>query len=266
MSGNIHPSAVIAEGAIIDAEARIGPFCVVGSHASIGPGCELISHVCVDGHTRLGANNKVFPFVSLGHQPQDLKYKGEASELIIGDNNTIRENVTMNPGTEGGGMVTRVGNSNLIMAYAHVAHDCQLGDGIVMANCATLAGHVHVFDGAIIGGLTAVHQFVRIGAASMIGGACAVNKDVPPFCMCTGGYRAGLSGLNLVGLRRRGVKGESVSRLKRLYRILFQGSADKDERLKQAEGLLVSDAPARDLVEFVRQATRGVCMHRDEDA
>jgi len=266
VSGNIHPSAVIAEGASIDSEARIGPFCVLGPHVSIGPGCELISHVAVDGHTRMGANNRVFPFASLGHQPQDLKYKGEPSELIIGDNNTIRENVTMNPGTDGGGMLTCVGNSNLIMAYAHVAHDCRLGDGVVLANCATLAGHVHVQDGAIIGGLTAVHQFVRIGSAAMIGGACAVNKDVPPFCMCTGGYRAGLSGLNLVGLRRRGVKSEDVKRLKELYRALFQSRQDKSERLQQAEQLAGADVLATELLEFVRHARHGVCTHRDEDS
>ena len=264
MSSHIHPSAVIASGAEIDREARIGPYCVIGQHVVIGPGCELFSHVAIDGHTRIGANNRIFPFASLGHQPQDLKYKGEPSQLIIGDNNTIRENVTINLGTEGGGMVTRVGNGNLIMAYAHVAHDCALGNGIVLANCATLAGHVHVHDGAIIGGLAGVHQFVRIGSNAMIGGACAVNKDVPPFCMCTGGYRAGLSGLNLVGLRRNGVASDSVTRLKQLYRILFQGKMDKESRLSKAESFVDADEMARELVEFVRQATRGVCMHHDD--
>ncbi len=266
MSAHIHPSAIVAADAEVHPDARIGPFCVVGPDVYIGAETELISHVVVSGHTTMGENNRIFSFASVGSEPQDLKYQGETSELRIGNGNIIRENVTINPGTEGGGMLTRVGDRNLFMAYAHVAHDCTLGNDIVLANCATLAGHVEVGDGAIIGGLAAVHQLTRIGQMAMLGGMTGVVKDVPPYCMIAGGYRAGLSGLNLVGLRRRGIDAETVSLLKALYRILFQNYDNLKLKLEEAEAVAGDNPVAVELCDFVRTAKRGVCMHQGNES
>src|ERR1700739_1226866 len=179
----IHPTAIVAPGAMLAEDVVIGPYCVVGDNAVLGPRVTLRSHVVVDGRTTIGEGTRVFPFASIGLEPQDLKYRGERSELVIGRNNTIREYVTMNPGTEGGGMVTRIGDDCLFMVGAHVAHDCQIGDHVIMANNATLGGHVTLGDYVVIGGLSAVHQFVRIGAHAMIGGMSGVENDVIPFGM-----------------------------------------------------------------------------------
>jgi len=258
----IHPTAVVSEQAHIGTDVEIGPYCVIDQNVKIGNGCKLTSHVVISGHTSIGSDNRIFPFASIGHEPQDLKYHGEPSEVVIGSGNTIRENVTINPGTEGGGMQTRIGDNNMLMAYSHVAHDCLLGSGIVMANAATLAGHVEVDDGAIIGGMSAIHQFIRIGRYSMIGGMSGVVKDVPPFCLTAGGYRPGLAGLNLVGLRRRGFSNERIKVLKEIYRILLQGSGKIDERMSEAETIAGDDTDAIHLVEFVRTAERGMTTHR----
>jgi UDP-N-acetylglucosamine acyltransferase len=263
----IHPTAVIEDGARLGQGIKIGPYCVIGADVSMGDGCELLSHVVISGHTRMGSGNRIFPFSSIGQIPQDLKYHGEASEVIIGDNNQIRENVTINAGTEGGGMVTRIGNNNILMAYAHIAHDCMLGNGIVLANCATLAGHVEVDDGAIIGGLSAIQQFVRVGRLSMIGGMSGVTKDVTPFTLLAGGYRAGLSGLNIIGLKRHGFSLKQVGGLKEVYRLLLQDSGKREERLLEAEALLSEDDEfGRQMIEFIRSAKRGLMMHgRDSE-
>ena len=262
MTGLIHPTAIIEPGARLGHGVKVGPYCVIGADVRVGDGCEFISHVVVSGHTTMGKHNKVFPFSSIGQIPQDLKYHGEASEVIIGDDNQIRENVTINAGTEGGGMVTRIGNKNLLMAYCHVAHDCMLGDSIVLANCATLAGHVEVDDHAIIGGLSAIQQFVRIGRLSMIGGMSGVTKDVPPYTLLAGGYRSGLSGLNIVGLKRHGFKLEAVGRLKEIYRLLLQEGGKREERLLEAESLVSADDEAGQyMIAFVRSAKRGLMMH-----
>lgn len=258
----IHPTAIVAATAEVADDARIGPYCLVGEGVRIGAGCELASHVVVTGRTRIGQNNRIFPFASIGHEPQDLKYKGEPSEIVIGDGNTIREGVTINPGTQGGGMLTSIGNNNLLMAYAHVAHDCRIGDGVVLANCATLAGHVEVQNGAIIGGLSAIHQFVRIGSLAMVGGMSGVVKDVPPFCLTAGGYRPGLAGINIIGLKRRGVPQASVQLLKELYRLLLASAGKLAERLAQAEQLVGEDAYGRAMVDFVRDAKRGLTLPR----
>ena len=275
MTTLIHPAAIIEDGAKLGKQVKVGPYCVVGPDVRMGDGCELMSHVVITGHTRLGNNNRVFPFSSIGQIPQDLKYHGEASEVIIGDNNQIRENVTINAGTEGGGMVTRIGSHNILMAYSHIAHDCILGNGIVLANCATLAGHVDVADDAIIGGLSAIQQFVRIGRLAMIGGMSGVTKDVAPFTLLAGGYRAGLSGLNIIGLKRHGFSLQQVGRLKEIYRLLLQESGKRQERLLEAEALLGAhassdakdtDADARHMIAFIRAAKRGLMMHgRDAD-
>ncbi|MDQ6996764.1 MAG: acyl-ACP--UDP-N-acetylglucosamine O-acyltransferase [Mariprofundus sp.] len=263
MTAMIHSTAIIEDGAQLGSAVKIGPYCVVGADVSMGDGCELMSHVVISGHTSMGSGNKIFPFSSIGQIPQDLKYNGEASEVIIGDNNQIRENVTINAGTEGGGMVTRIGSNNILMAYVHVAHDCMLGNGIVLANCATLAGHVEIDDDTIIGGLSAIQQFVRIGRLSMIGGMSGVTKDVAPFTLLAGGYRAGLSGLNIIGLKRHGFSLQQVGQLKEVYRLLLQDSGKREQRLLEAESFLsADDVDARHMIEFVRLAKRGLMLHR----
>lgn len=258
----IHPSAAVDPAARIGDGVRIGPFCVVGPNVRIANNCELLSHVVIEGYTTLGEGNRIFPFSSIGHEPQDLKYHGEASEVIIGDNNTIREGVTINPGTEGGGMLTKIGNQNLLMAYSHVAHDCLLGDQVILANGSTLAGHVEIEDGVILGGQSAVLQFVRIGRYAMVGGTAGITKDVPPFCLTSGGYRPRLAGLNLIGLRRRSFSNEQIQRLKLMYRTLFQSSEPIGSRVQEAERLADEDAQALHLLEFVQSAKRGMLQQR----
>lgn len=230
MSANIHPSAIVDPGARIGTGVEIGPFCVVGPHVVLGDYVRLVSHVAIDGRTAIGEGTIVYPFASLGHAPQDLKYKGEPSELIIGRNNRIRENVTMNTGTEGGGMVTRVGDGGLFMVGVHIGHDCQVGNNVIFANNATLGGHVVVGDHAVLGGLSAVHQFVRIGAHAMIGGMSGVEADVIPYGLVKGD-RAFLAGLNLVGLQRRGFAKDDIHALRAAFRQLFEGEGALADRI-----------------------------------
>lgn len=217
----IHPTAIVDTRANIAPDVRIGAYCVIGGDVRIGAGSVLHSHVVIEGHTTLGERNEVFPFTVLGHRPQDLKYKGEPSELKIGNGNVIREHVTMNPGTQSGGMLTQIGDNGLYMVGVHIAHDCRIGSHVIFANQATLAGHVTVEDYALIGGLSAVHQFVRIGAHAVIGGMSGVEHDVIPFGSVMG-ERAHLAGLNLVGLKRRGFSREATHALRAAYRALFE--------------------------------------------
>jgi acyl-ACP--UDP-N-acetylglucosamine O-acyltransferase len=219
MTAAIHPSAVVDPAATLGQGVRIGPFCVVGPDVILGDGVELVSHVCVAGVTTIGARTKVWPFASLGHQPQDLKYRGERTRLEIGADNMIREHVTMNPGTAQGGDVTRVGDHGLYMVGVHVGHDCIVGDHVILANNATLGGHVEVGDHAVLGGISAVHQKVRIGAGAMVGGMTGVEKDVIPYGLAIGD-RARLAGLNLVGLKRRGVPHEEIHTVRAAYRAI----------------------------------------------
>lgn len=231
----IHPQAVVEQGAVIGKGSYIGPFCVVGAHVSLGENVKLHSHVAVTGHTTIGDGTQVFPFASLGFQPQDLKFKGEISRLEIGRNNMIREHVTMNTGTQGGGLLTKVGDNCLFMMSTHVAHDCIIGNHVIMANNATLAGHVHVGDGVVIGGLAAVHQFVRIGQGAMIGGMSGVESDVIPFGSVVG-ERAWLAGLNLVGLKRRKVERAEIHALRHAFKALFeQEEGTLQERASRVE-------------------------------
>jgi UDP-N-acetylglucosamine acyltransferase len=218
---NIHPTAIIAPTAKLAADVRVGPYCVIDGDVSIGEGTQLMSHVAISGHTTIGKNNQIFPFASLGHVPQDLKYKGEKSRLTIGDNNAIREHVTMNPGTEGGGLLTSVGDNCLFMVGSHVAHDCRVGSRVILANNATLGGHVEVGDHAIIGGLAAVHQFVRIGPYAVVGGMSGVEHDVIPYGSVMG-ERANLAGLNLVGLKRHNFNRDNIHALRNAYKMLFE--------------------------------------------
>lgn len=224
MSGAIHPTAIIEKGAHIGANVTVGPYCIVGPQVTLGDGVQLISHVVIGGITEIGEGTEIFPFASIGLRPQDKKFKGESSRLTIGKRNVIREYVTMNPGTEGGGLITSIGDDCLFMASTHVAHDCVVGNNVILANNATLAGHVHVGDGVIIGGLAAVHQFVRIGKGAFIGGMAGVEKDVIPYGMVVG-ERANLAGLNLVGLKRSNMEREQIHQLRHLYKQLFTDTA-----------------------------------------
>ena len=224
-SAIVPPAAIVEDGAEIGAGARIGPWCLVGAQVSIGAGAELLSHVAVTGATSIGEGTRVWPFASLGAQPQDLKFTGEESRLEIGARNMIREHVTMNPGTEGGGGVTRVGDGCLFMASSHVGHDCIVGNGVIVANNAPLGGHVIVEDRAIIGGNAAVHQHSRIGRGAMIGGLTGVERDVIPFGSVTGD-RAHLAGLNLVGLRRAKFPREHISALRAAVDFIFDEAAE----------------------------------------
>jgi len=261
----IHPTAIVDAKAEIADSAVIGPYCVVGPHVTLGERGELLSHVGDGGRTRVGEGTRIFPFASIGHQPQDLKYHGEPSTLEVGSNNQIREYVTMQPGTEGGGMVTRVGDNCLFMASAHVAHDCILGDNVIMANNATLAGHVLVGDYAFLGGLSAVHQFVRIGKHAMIGGMSGVEADVIPFGMVIGN-RAHLNGLNIVGLRRRGFSRDEIHTLRNAYRLLFAPEGTLQERVADVAEQFQSNAGVMEIVEFIRSdSSRSLCTPGFED-
>ena len=219
-SSTIHPNAIIDEKAIIGKNCNIGPFCYVSSEVVLEDNVELFSHVSIMGKTTVGNNTKIWPFASIGHQPQDLKYNGEPNELIIGSDNKIRESVSINPGTKGGGGLTKIGNECLFMLGSHIGHDCKLGNKIILANNAALAGHVVLEDRVYIGGLSGVHQFVRIGEGAFIGALSMVAKDVIPFGMVYG-ERAKLMGFNLVGLRRLGVGNKYIKELKEAYETIF---------------------------------------------
>ncbi len=257
---NIHPTAIIEKGAKITGTAKVGAFCVVGSEVTLEEGVELISHVSIGGPTSIGENTKIFPFASIGHIPQDLKYKGEKSRLVIGKNNIIREHVTMNPGTQGGGMLTQVGDNCLFMVGAHVAHDCRIGNNVIMANNATLGGHVFVDDYAIIGGLAAVHQFVRIGKHAIVGGMSGVENDVIPYGSVIG-ERASLAGLNLVGLKRRNFDRETIHALRNAYKMLFEAdSGTLFERSAKVQEAFNKVAPVQEIIDFMEdKGARSLC-------
>jgi UDP-N-acetylglucosamine acyltransferase len=221
MTQNIHPTAVIHDGAKIGTDVVIGPYCVIGAKVTIGNGCKLHSHIVIDGITTVGDETEIFPFAALGLPPQDLKFKGEDSRLVIGKRNKIREYCTMQPGTSGDRMETTVGDNCLFMASTHVAHDCVVGNGVILANCATLAGHVIVGDGAFLGGLSAVRQRVRIGNNAMIGGMSGVENDVIPYGLVMG-ERAGLAGLNFTGLERLGFEKNDIQILRGMFKTIFE--------------------------------------------
>lgn len=258
---HIHPTAIIEPGARLGETTRVGPYCHVGPHVELGEGVDLVSHVVVAGQTTIGEGTRVFPFASIGHQPQDLKYKGEDSALVIGRHNIIREHVTMNPGTSGGGMVTRVGDNCLFMASAHVAHDCFIGDHVIMANNATLAGHVVVGNYAFFGGLSAAHQFVRIGQNAMIGGLTGVERDVIPYGSAMGD-RARLVGLNIIGLQRRGFSRDDIHALRTAYQMLFdEENGTLADRTAAVATRFAEMQAVRDIIEFIRaDNSRGLCQ------
>jgi UDP-N-acetylglucosamine acyltransferase len=254
----LHPSAVIDPCAELDSSVEVGPYSVVGAGVKIGKGSKLHAHVVVQGRTTLGEGNVIFPFATVGSQPQDLKYKGEPSELIIGNRNTIREYASLNPGTSGGGMVTRVGDQNLLMMYCHIAHDCLVGSRNVIANGATLGGHVILEDFVIVGGLVGIHQFVRIGTGAILGAGSMVSMDVPPYCNATGD-RAKLRGLNLEGLKRRGFEKPVVEAIRKAYRIVFRSKLRIEDAVAKIRVELPGIPEVERFVSFIANSRRGVC-------
>lgn len=256
---SIHPTAIVDPKARIAESAEIGAYCVVGADVVLMDQVVLHSHVVVGGHTEIGAGTEIFPFASIGLRPQDKKFGGEASRLVVGKNNVIREHVTMNPGTEGGGMLTQIGDNNLFMTASHVAHDCVVGNHVILANNATLAGHVQVGDGAIIGGLSAIHQFVRIGQYAFIGGMSGVEKDVIPYGTVKG-ERASLDGLNLTGLKRRNVERERIHALRHVFKELFlNGEGTLNERAEKLKAAYDQPEAATLLAFVLTDTARAFC-------
>jgi len=254
---DIHPSAVVSPHAELASGIRIGPYSVIGDHVSIGKDTVIGSHVAVEGHTRIGERNRIYPFVSIGFPPQDIGYRGEDTRVIIGNDNIIREYTTINRATTKETWETIVGNENYLMAYAHVAHDCILGNQIIMSNAATLGGHIPVGDHAILGGMVAVHQFVRIGAYAFIGGKAGVDRDVPPF-MITAGSRAKLYGINGRGLRRLGFSPETIAGLKLAYKIIWRDNKIMGEGINQVRNEIESFPELEILLSFLDSSKRGI--------
>ena len=253
----IHPTAIVSKDAVIGKGVVIGPFCVIGPKVTIGDGTVIDSHVVIEGTTIIGKNNHIFPYVSLGQDPQDVKYNGEPTKLVIGDNNRIREFCTINRGTTQA-WETVIGNNNLFLSYGHIAHDCRVGDNCIFSNNATLGGHVHVGDHVVIGGLTPVHQFVKIGSHVMVGGASAVNQDIAPFLIAEGN-KAKTHGINVVGLKRRGFTEEEVEIIKDAYRIVFRSKLMLNDAITSLEENYGSDKNIKYFIEFIKNSERGIC-------
>lgn len=254
---SIHPTAIVAKGAEIHETAEIGPYAIIGAQVRIGAGTSVGAHTVIDGDTVIGERNRIFHLASIGAPPQDLKYAGEHTKLIVGDENQIREFTTLHLGTAGGGGVTKIGNKNLFMAYSHVAHDCIVGNGCVLANAATLAGHVEVGDHCTLGGLSAVHQFTRIGKHAFLAGGTMAVMDVPPYCIAQGD-RAELAGPNAVGLKRHGYTDEQQTRIKDAYRVLFRSKMGLNEALSQLQAEMGQHPEIALLLEFITNSKRGI--------
>ena len=257
----IHPTAIVAAGAVVPESCTVGPYCTIGANVVLGEECELVSHVVLDGHTTFGKGNRIFSFACLGIAPQDLKYKGEPTRLTFGDNNQIREYVTISRGTAGGGGETRVGSDCLIMAYTHIGHDSTIGDGCILANSATLAGHVIVEDYATVGALCPVHQFCRIGKYSYIGGGTTITQDVLPFSLTSISRDNHAYGINKVGLERKGFTPEQLKELRAAYRLLTAGKMNVSQAVEELRAKLAAGEGGehvRYLVEFVAASERGV--------
>jgi len=258
----IHQSAVIEDGAILGSNVKVGPFVYIGKKVKIGDNTCVASHAVIEGNTTIGKNNRIFSHSAVGTIPQDLKFAGEDVQLIIGDNNTIREFTLLNPGTKGGGSVTKIGNGNLLMGYVHLGHDVIIGDNCILANGATLAGHVELGNHVVIGGLTPIHQFVHIGDYAMVGGASALAQDVPPYCLVEGN-RASLRGLNLTGLRRS-MKRDEINQLKVAYRELFEQGKPLQEVAQSIFESTTSDK-VKKLCEFIKTSKRGIPFTRTKN-
>lgn len=259
----IHAAALVDPAATIGAGVAIGPFCTIGPDVVLGDGVQLLSHVVVAGRTRIGARTRIFPFASIGHEPQDLKYRGEPSTLTIGADCLIREGVTMNPGTAAGGLATSVGERSTFLANSHVAHDCRVGSNVILSNNVMLAGHCQVGDFVILGGGAAVHQFVRIGAHAFVGGLAGIENDVIPYGMALGN-RAYLAGLNLVGLKRRGFSREQIHDLRRAYRLIFAAEGTLKERIEDVGSEFASHVEVHEILNFIRGGgDRSLCVPRE---
>lgn len=253
---SIHPSAIVAEGAQVPASCTVGPFCTIGANVLLGEDCNLISHVVLDGHTRIGARNVFHPFCAIGIAPQDLKYKGEPTQVEIGDDNTIRESVTISRGTTKGGGITRVGSSNLLMAYVHIGHDCQVGSNCILANAATLAGHVTIEDYASVGAFSPVHQFCTVGRYAFIGGGTIVTQDVLPYSLTSARRENRAFGINKVGLTRRGFSPERLQALQKAFRYLVASKLNTSQALAKIKAMDGDDAAI--LAAFIERSQRGV--------
>jgi len=253
----IHPTAIVDSKVELGENVKIGAYAIIKGNVKIGDNTVIGEHAYIQGKTEIGKNNKIFPFATIGSDPQDLKFKGEDTELIIGDNNVFREFVTINRGTEAGGGKTVIGNNNFFMAYSHVAHDCVIKNHVIFANNATLAGHIVVEDFAIIGGLSAVHQFCRIGEYAMIAGKTGVAKDVPPFTLASG-QRAKLVGLNTVGLKRHGFSEERIRLLKKVYHLLFKKKVNFKKTCEQLENEYKDNQDVMKIINFIKKSQRGI--------
>ncbi|MCL5062389.1 MAG: acyl-ACP--UDP-N-acetylglucosamine O-acyltransferase [Nitrospiraceae bacterium] len=258
MPREIHKTAVISSKAEIGDNVYIGPFCIIGDGVSIKKGTKLLSNVVIEGNTEIGEDCTIHHFATIGVPPQDLKYKNEKTGVKIGKNNIIREYVSIHRASVGGDGLTETGDSNFLMAYVHIAHDCKIGNSTVMANAATLAGHVHVEDFAVIGGIVAVHQFTRIGAYAMVGGFSGIGQDIPPYTMASG-PRAKLYGLNAIGLKRHGFSDEAINNLKKAYKILFREKRTLKEALKKIKSDIPETPEIKHLLEFIEKNKRGIC-------
>jgi len=249
----IHQSSIIDKAAKLGKNVKIGPFCIIGPNVVLGDNVELKSHVVIEGHTEIGDNTVIYPFASIGHAPQDLKYSGEASTVVIGKNNLIREYVTIQPGTKAGGMQTIIGDNNLLMLGTHIAHDCIVGNNCIFANNATLGGHVHVGNGAVFGGLSAVRQFVKIGIGAMVGGVTGVRKDVLPY-VTVSGNNAFIEGINIVGMKRTGFSLEEIRELQESINILFD-SKDRvmADRVKSISAKFKNNKSIEALLNFIEK-------------
>ena len=257
MASQIHPTSLIAEGARVGEDCFIGPFCTVGQNVELGSGVRLDSHVVVDGITSIGDETHIYPFVSIGLGPQDLKYAGEPTRTEIGKRNQIREFVTVHRGTEGGGGLTKLGDDNLLMAQAHVAHDCQLGSNIIMANAATLAGHVEIADRASVGAYSGVHQFCRIGLEAFVGGYSVVVKDAMPFAVIQGNH-AKCYGANRVGLRRKGYSPETINKLNHAFHLLLNSKLNTTQAVDRIRDEIADCPEVNVLIDFIESSQRGV--------
>jgi len=255
---SVHPTAIIDPKARLAASVRVGPYAVIGAEVEIGEETEVGAHAVIEGPIRIGRRNRIFPFASVGLIPQDLKFRGERSEVIIGDDNRIREFVTIHRGTTGGGTLTRIGNDNLLMAYVHVAHDCLLGDHIIMGNAATLAGHVVIDDYATIGAFSGVHQFCRIGRHAFIGGYTVITQDVVPYSRTVHEREAKVYGVNVIGLRRRGFSEERIERLEQAMKLLTRSKLNTAQALEKIRASFDRDEDVAALVQFVESAERGI--------
>lgn len=258
MKTKIHPTAIVDSKAEIESDIEIGPFCIIKGGVKIRRGSRLLSHVIVEGLTEIGENCTIHPFSSIGLPPQDLKYKNEATHLVIGRNNIIREYTTVHRASVGGDGVTSLADNNFLMAYVHIAHDCKIGCNVIMSNAATLAGHVVVEDHAYIGGLVAIHQFTRIGKYAMVGGFSGIGQDIPPYMMASGA-RAKLFGLNTIGLKRHGFSDSTINTIKKAYKILFREKRTLKDALKKIREDIPATEEIRHLIEFIEKNKRGIC-------